>query len=264
MEMKHTLAMQTLIKQTFLPEIYRILSISLGEPPRVFDWTYDTTDKVHHHERGLSPLEFGHRYTSLAADFDSLVTAVHDPRHPVGTWLSVEHLGNVHGKPVMFYNVDIQTIKTLCRRRLTQGEVVWIGVEVGKDSLRKLGSLDLELFDWDTLLLLQDDQKKQHLTKLQRLQYKESVMTHAMAFGGFTACPDNPEKVLNWLVLNSWGSKSGPNKGEYRMTDAWCTEHLYHAVLPRKEVLEMVPCVKPIEVQQLPHWDPLGNWYVRP
>jgi bleomycin hydrolase len=46
------------VKINMMEEIYRIIAISLGEPPKEFDWTFrDINGKFHNH-KGLTPKSF--------------------------------------------------------------------------------------------------------------------------------------------------------------------------------------------------------------
>ena len=60
------------------------------------------------------------------------------------------------------------------------------------------------------------------LNKRERLEYGESMMTHAMLITGYNE--DEYGKINRWEIENSWGAK-GPSKGYYVMTDDWMREY---------------------------------------
>ena len=45
-------------KKRFLNEVYRMVSVALGEPPKKFDLEYRDDDKKYHLERDLTPRAF--------------------------------------------------------------------------------------------------------------------------------------------------------------------------------------------------------------
>ena len=56
------------------------------------------------------------------------------------------------------------------------------------------------------------------MTKAQRLDYGQSLMTHAMVFQGVNI--DENGQPNRWRVENSWGPDAGRD-GYYTMTDRW-------------------------------------------
>jgi bleomycin hydrolase len=45
-------------KVNMMEEIYRIIAISLGEPPKTFDWTFRDGNGKYHNHQGLTPKSF--------------------------------------------------------------------------------------------------------------------------------------------------------------------------------------------------------------
>ena len=77
------------------------------------------------------------------------------------------------------------------------------------------------------------------MTKAERLDYGQSLMTHAMVFQGVNL--DENGAPNRWRVENSWGEDCG-DKGYFVMTDRWFDEYTYQVVVNRrylpKEALE--------------------------
>ena len=73
------------------------------------------------------------------------------------------------------------------------------------------------------------------LDKAARLDYGESLMTHAMVFQG--ANFDVEGKPTLWRVENSWGKGHG-HDGYDLMTDDWFSEYVYQVVVDRKYLTE--------------------------
>ena len=69
------------------------------------------------------------------------------------------------------------------------------------------------------------------MTKAERLDYGQSLMTHAMVFQGVNL--DENGKPNRWRVENSWGKEPGKD-GYYLMTDRWFDEYMYQKVPDRR------------------------------
>lgn len=94
------------------------------------------------------------------------------------------------------------------------------------------------------------------MNKAERLDYGESLMTHAMVFQGVNL--DESGKPNRWRVENSWGDKAG-EKGYYVMSDAWFDEYMYQVVVNKKYL--PAEFVKEYESEpiMLEPWDPMGS-----
>ncbi|WP_051663178.1 aminopeptidase C [Alicyclobacillus macrosporangiidus] len=238
-------------KQAMLNEIHRMLCIFLGEPPERFDFEYRDKDNQFRRDAGLTPHQFLERYVPV--DLDEYVSVIHAPTadKPFGKMYTVKYLGNVKGgRDVLYVNVDIETLKQAALRQLLDGEPVWFGCDVGKMYDRDTGILDTSLYDYAAALDV-DFQ----LSKADRLDYGESLMTHAMVFTGVNVADGRPNR---WKVENSWGKEPGQD-GYFVMSDAWFDEFLYQVVVKKKYLPEEVRAVLKEEPVVLPPWDPMGS-----
>ncbi|CAH0418267.1 C1 family peptidase [Periweissella ghanensis] len=237
-------------KDAMLQEIYRFLSLTLGEPPVKFDFEYRDDKQEYHLDQGLTPKSFYDKYVGW--DLSEYVSVINAPTEdkPYNHTYSVEMLGNVvGGREVKHLNVEIATFKELAIKQLSAGQSVWFGVDMGPQIERDNGLMatgihrEDELFDIDL-----------SMTKAERLDYGESLMTHAMVLTGVDLVDGKPTK---WKVENSWGDKIG-NKGYFTMSDDWMSEYCYQVVI-KKEFLpaNLVAAYdeKPTELQP---WDPMG------
>ena len=109
---------------------------------------------------------------------------------------------------------------------MKDGSPVWFGCDVGKDSSRDEGLLDTNTYQTDKLLGVTFG-----MNKAERLEYGESLMTHAMVFQGVNL--DEEGKPNRWRVENSWGDAPG-KKGYYVMSDEWFDEYMYQIVVNKK------------------------------
>jgi bleomycin hydrolase len=237
-------------KEEMLQEIYNFLATSLGTPPETFDFEYRDEDKNYHIDRNLTPQSFYDKYVGV--DLDDYVSIINAPTadKPYDKSYTVEMLGNVvGGKEVKYLNVDMDTFKKLAIAQLEQGESVWFGCDVGQSSTRDSGIMALDVYDTNDLFDVDFT-----MTKAQRLDYGESLMTHAMVLTGVDIVED---KSTKWKVENSWGEKVGTN-GFFVMSDEWMDEYTYQIVV-RKEFLtaEQLAAFE-AEPTVLAPWDPMG------
>lgn len=238
-------------KEELLQEVFNFLAMNLGLPPRQFDFSYRDKDNHFHSESGLTPLTFYQKYVDLKlADYVSIINAPTADK-PYGRSYTVEMLGNVVGsKPVRYLNVEMNRLKELAIAQMQAGETVWFGSDVGQSSNRKAGVMAEGMHDFTASMDIQITQDKAG-----RLDYSESLMTHAMVLTGVDL--DENGKAKKWKVENSWGEKVG-NKGYFVASDAWMDEYTYQIVV-RKEFLTAAELAAyEAEPTVLSPWDPRG------
>lgn len=238
-------------KEELLQEVFNFLAMNLGLPPRQFDFAYRDKDNHFHSESGLTPLTFYQKYVDLK--LDDYVSIINAPTadKPYGRSYTVEMLGNVVGsKPVRYLNVEMDRLKELAIAQMQTGETVWFGSDVGQSSNRKAGVMAEGLHDFTASMDIRLTQDKAG-----RLDYSESLMTHAMVLTGVDL--DENGKAKKWKVENSWGEKVG-NKGYFVASDAWMDEYTYQIVV-RKEFLTAAELAAyEAESLVLDPWDPMG------
>ena len=238
-------------KEEFLQEVFNFLAMNLGLPPRQFDFSYRDKDNHFHSESGLTPLTFYQKYVDLK--LDDYVSIINAPTadKPYGRSYTVEMLGNVVGsKPVRYLNVEMDRLKELAIAQMQAGETVWFGSDVGQSSNRKAGVMAEGMHDFTASMDIRLTQDKAG-----RLDYSESLMTHAMVLTGVDL--DENGKAKKWKVENSWGEKVG-NKGYFVASDAWMDEYTYQIVV-RKEFLTAAELAAyEAEPLVLSPWDPMG------
>jgi bleomycin hydrolase len=239
------------LKSEMLNEVYRMLAIHLGEPPREFFWQWRDKDKEFHRDGVITPQKFFERHVPV--DLDSLVCLIHCPQSTksYNTLYTIEYLGNVvEGQIIRYLNVELEVMKRAAVRMIQDGKPVWFGCDVGKMFDRDLGLMDMELFDYPSLYGTDFG-----MTKAERLDYGQSQMNHAMVFTGVDL--DSEGRPRKWRVENSWGDKGG-DKGFMVMTDAWFDEYNYEVVVEKQYLTPELLAVLQTEPVRLPPWDPMG------
>ena len=239
-------------KKQMLQQIYKMLTIHLGNPPNTFDWQIRDKKKNFIKFENLKPKSFYNDHIGLK--LDEYVCLIHCPMSDkeYNKVYSVNFLGNVvEGNPIKYLNVEIDDMKRATISSLKNDEPVWFGCDVSKHFHRDLGVMDIDLFNYDLFYDL-----KFGMDKASRLEYGDSQMTHAMLFTGVDI--DSKNKPKKWRVENSWGNKGG-DKGYHIMTDKWFDEYNYEVVVHKNHIpqkfLDLLNNEKPI---QLDPWDPMG------
>ena len=167
-------------KEKLLQEIFNYLAMTLGLPPRQFDFAYRDKDDNYQSEKNITPQAFFEKYVGLKlSDYVSVINAPTADK-PYGKSYTVEMLGNVVGAPsVRYINLPMDRFKELAIAQMKSGETVWFGSDVGQVSDRQKGILATNVYDFTSSMdinLTQD--------KAGRLDYSESLMTHAMVLTG--------------------------------------------------------------------------------
>ena len=238
-------------KEELLQEVFNFLAMNLGLPPRQFDFSYRDKDNNFHSESGLTPQVFFKKYVDLK--LDDYVSIINAPTadKPYGQSYTVEMLGNVVGsKPVRYLNVEMDRLKELAIAQMQAGETVWFGSDVGQSSNRKAGIMADGMYDFTSSMDIQLTQDKAG-----RLDYSESLMTHAMVLTGVDL--DENGKAKKWKVENSWGEKVG-NKGYFVASDSWMDEYTYQIVVRKEFLTEAELAAYEAEPIVLAPWDPMG------
>ena len=239
-------------KEQMLREIYRMLCICLGTPPTRF--TFEARDKEGKfiRDRDITPQEFFQKYVGMElGDYVSLINAPTRDK-PFDRTYTVKFLGSVlEGRPVKYLNLTAEELKAAAIAQLQDGLPVWFGCDVGKRSLRDSGVMDLHALAVEELFDVRFG-----MDKAQRLDYGQSLMTHAMVLQGVNL--DENGKPNRWRVENSWGKEPGKD-GYFVMSDQWFSEYTYQVVVSKKYLTPAQQKLWEQEPRELEPWDPMGS-----
>ena len=240
-------------KEEMMKDVYRILVIALGEPPRTFDFTVTDKDGKVYNDFALTGREFFDKYIGL--NMDDYVSLINGPTQdkPYDRLYTIKYLGNVmEGAPITYLNLPMDQIREAVVRQIQDEHPVWFGSDCGQFALREQAVFDRESAAMEQLLGIQ-----YHFTKADRLDYADSAMNHAMLLLGFHM--DAQGRPDRWHVENSWGKDSGPNAGHYIASDSWFEEFVYQAVIDKKYLDERTRELLNQERIALELWDPMGT-----
>ena len=238
-------------KEALLQEVFNFLAVNLGLPPRTFDFAYRDKDNNYHSDKNITPQEFFKKYVGLnLSDYVSVINAPTADK-PYSRSYTVDMLGNVVGsRAVRYLNLDMTRFKELAIAQMQAGETVWFGSDVGQISDRQKGILATNVYDFDTAMNISFTQDKAG-----RLDYSESLMTHAMVLTGVDLAENG--EPLKWKVENSWGEKVG-DKGYFVASDAWMDEFTYQIVVRKEFLTDEELAAYEAEPTVLAPWDPMG------
>ena len=242
-------------KEKMISEIYSLLCMFLGNPPTNFDWSIKDKDNKFSRFNNIEPINFYKKFTKIK--LKDKVCLIHAPmsNKKMNVLYTVDFLGNVVGGNIIKYaNLEIKELKRAAIKSIKNDEAVWFGCDVGKMFNRNLGIMDMDLYDYENLL-----NSKFKMNKATRLEYGDSLMTHAMLFTGVDIKANKPQK---WRVENSWGDKNG-DKGYYLMSDNWFDEYNYEVVVDKKYLTSKILSIFDLEPKKLDPWDPMGALAIR-
>lgn len=239
-------------KDEMMATVYNMLCICIGKPPKTFDFEWRDRDGNFYRDCGLTPKQFYDKYIDTKVDdYISLINAPTADK-PYHKSYSVKYLGNVkEGRPVKYVNLPIEELKKAAIAQMQAGEPVWFGCDVGKRGSRGDGILDLDIYNLDGLFGTHFG-----MNKAERLEYGQSLMTHAMVFQGVNL--DENGKPNRWRVENSWGEDACKD-GYYVMTDEWFNEYTYQIVVNKKYLSQEILDIYASEPTMLEPWDPMGS-----
>ena len=232
-------------KEEMLQEIYNVLCVSLGVPPKSFTYEYVDKDNKFVKLEETTPLEFYEKYVDVNLDdyivlSDAPMAGYSQEQKYASKWVN-NVLG---GDDVTFFNVSIEEMKKAVIKSLQANELVWFGADVSSESLRKDGLLGYNLIRFDELFGITLSQDKG-----ERMDTRISFCNHAMTFTGVNL--DENEKPNRWKVENTWGKDVGKD-GFFVMDDEWFDNYVYEVFVKREfvsqDILEKIDASKTIFV----------------
>ncbi len=249
-------------KKKSLKELYRFLTINLGEPPTEFVWRYekeskkkDNDDQEKPHTVEQTDLVTAQKYTpkSFYEKFVSVplrdyVCLYNDPVNPYQRHYHFERSKNIAGKPDMhFVNIAIDQMKSIAMKSVMANEPVWFAANVSHDQSTEHGLMASGLYSYGPLFDLDLS-----MTKSQRVRYMDGASNHAMVFMGVDVKEGKPVK---WLVENSWGAEKG-KKGTWTLLNNWFDDHVYVIIVHKKHVPAKTMKIFRQKPVALPAWYP--------
>lgn len=243
------------MKKEMMGEVTSLLITCLGEPPVQFDVRLRDKDDELVLSGTYTPQEFFDKVVSMPVDDYVSVISAPTVDKPFGHTYTVDRLGNVvEAGGVRYLNLPVERLKELAVAQLQDGLPVWFGCDVAQSFIRDEGIMDTASLNVDGLFGFPVEGC---LDRAERLDYGESLMTHAMVLEGVNL--DAAGKPTLWKVENSWGDKRAKD-GFDSITDAWFDQYVYQVVVDKRFLSDSER--KTYETEEptvLAPWDPMGS-----
>ena len=243
------------MKKEMMGEVTSLLITCLGEPPQSFDVRVRDKDDDLVLTGTYTPQEFFKKVVDMpVADYVSIISAPTADK-PFGHTYTVSRLGNVvEAGGVRYLNLPIDRLKSIAIAQLQAGLPVWFGCDVAQSYISKEGIMDTAALDVDGLFGFPVEGC---MSRAERLDYGESLMTHAMVLEGVNL--DAEGKPTLWKVENSWGDERGKD-GFDSITDAWFDQYVYQVVVDKRFLAgDERKTFETEEAHVLAPWDPMGS-----
>lgn len=235
-------------KTEMLGTIYRMLALTMGEPPVEFSWTERNAKGEVVSNENYTPKSFYEKYAKT--DFSKYYMVMNDPTREYYKVYEIQYDRHVYdGQNWRYINLPMSEISPMCIASIKDSTMMYFSCDVGKFLDREKGFMDMNNFDYGSLMGTTFG-----MDKKQRVSTYASGSSHAM-----TLCAvdlDKDGNPLKWMVENSWGLNYG-YQGNLIMTNDWFNEYMFRVVLEDKYIpanIKSLLLQKPI---MLPAWDPM-------
>jgi bleomycin hydrolase len=257
-------------KEKMLAEVYRILVMNLSEPPKQFSFRYQTKDSSKDKDEDkenngdqdkeedtidsdetlqitTTPKRFFAEFVGV--NLNDYVNIFNDTTRDYGKHYQISMSRNLYdGHDISYVNVDIETLKNIAVRSITDGTPMLFAADVTYDQSSEHGIMADGLYDYQSIYNIDIS-----MTKAERALYRSSVRNHGMTLIGVDLKDARPVK---WWVENSWGADKG-SKGYWTMYDDWFDLHVYNIIVHKKYVPPEILKIKDEPAVLLPPWDPM-------
>ena len=243
-----TPAKLTARKTEMLGTIYRMLALTMGEPPAEFTWTQRNTKGEAVSTETYTPMSFYEKYAKT--DFSKYYMVMNDPTREYYKVYEIQYDRHVYdGQNWKYINLPMSEIAPMCIASIKDSTMMYFSCDVGKFLDRDKGFMDPNNYDYGSLMGTTFG-----MDKKQRVSTFASGSSHAM-----TLCAvdlDKDGKPLKWMVENSWGPNYGW-QGNLIMTNEWFNEYMFRVVLEEKYIPANIRALLSQKPIMLPAWDPM-------
>ena len=235
-------------KTEMLATIYRMLALTMGEPPAEFTWTERNDKGEVVSTETYTPMSFYEKYAKT--DFSKYYMGMNDPTREYYKVYEIQYDRHVYdGQNWRYINLPMDEIAPMCIASIKDSTMMYFSCAVGKFLDRDKGFMDPNNFDYGSLMGTTFG-----MDKKQRVSTFASGSSHAM-----TLCAvdlDANGKPLKWMVENSWGLNYG-YQGNLIMTNDWFNEYMFRVVLEEQYIPANIRALLSQKPIMLPAWDPM-------
>lgn len=218
-------------KTKMLATIYRMLAMTIGEPPAQFTYAFkNESGRTVTEAKTYTPQEFAKEVVGGPIS-GTFIMAMNDPRRPYYKTYEVEYDRHTYdGTNWKYINLPMDEIEKMAIASLKDGRKLYSSYDVAKMLDREQGYADLDNYDYGSLFGTTFT-----MDKAQRISTYDSGSTHAMTLTAVDL--DENGKATQWKVENSWGAAWG-QQGCMIMSDRWWREYTFRLVVDKKYVPE--------------------------
>lgn len=233
-------------KKNILKDVYRILSLCLGNPPSQFEWRYETSDGEIKTLK-TTPKEFYNMIKPENYNPESYVMIMNDPTREYYKVYEIANYRNTYeGVNWVYLNLPNDVIKKAAISSIKANEAMYASCDVAMYNSAD-GVCHPEMFDYSSLFGVKLD-----MDKKARILTRESASAHAMTL--MAVDTDENDQPLKWQFENSWGPTAGHN-GYMTFTDKWFDEYMFRIVINKKYLDEKSLKAAKQKPIALPAWD---------
>ena len=235
-------------KTEMLGTIYRMLALTMGEPPAQFTWQQKDAKGEIVSTDTYTPMSFYEKFAKT--DFSKYYMIMNDPTREYYKVYEIQYDRHVYdGQNWRYLNLPMDEIAPMCIASIKDSTMMYFSCDVGKFLNRDKGFMDVNNYDYGSLFGTTFG-----MDKKARVATHASGSSHAM-----TLCAvdlDKEGRPLKWMVENSWGSSYG-YQGFLIMTNDWFNEYMFRVVLEEKYIPSKYITMLHQKPIMLPAWDPM-------
>lgn len=234
-------------KMAVLKDVYRVLALTLGEPPVEFEWRYRTADGQIKTLK-TTPMEFYKSIIPENYDSENYIMIMNDPtREYYKVYEIANYRNTTEGINWVYLNLPNDEIKKAAVESIKANEAMYASCDVNAQFNSAEGISDPSMYDYATLFGIKLD-----MDKKARILTRQSGSSHAMTLVAVDT--DENDKPVKWEFENSWGPRAGHN-GYITFTDKWFDEYMFRIVINGKYLSEKARKAAKSKPVELPAWD---------
>ncbi|MDR0754407.1 MAG: C1 family peptidase, partial [Prevotellaceae bacterium] len=214
-------------KTEMLGTVYRILALNLGEPVQKFTWSRKNSEGKIIETKEYTPLSF---YNELFGNdlINSYIMLMNDPSREFYKVYEIDFDRHMYdGHNWLYINLPIDEIKNMAVKSIKANKAMYFSCDAGKFLNREKGTLDVNNFDYESLL-----GTTFRMNKKERIMTFASGSSHAMSL--IAVDIDAGGNIKKWMVENSWGDTG--YKGNLIISDEWFAEYMFRLVVEKQFV----------------------------
>ena len=175
-----------------LSEVYRMLALCLGEPVKEFEWIRCDKSNNIVSRKTYTPKSFYDEF--IGEDLENnYIMIMNDPCREYGKVYEIDYDRHVYdGHNWVYVNLPVERIKEMAIASIKDNTAMYFSCDVGKFANSKKGVLDINNFDYESLMGVTFG-----MDKKERVQTHASGSSHAMTLIAVDIVDGKPVK---WMV----------------------------------------------------------------